>query len=208
VSDGVEHAADLTLAAFVENHLQLRKALVGAPELIDLCLGSLTCLAGQCQTTGEPVERVRIGRAFDCHVVGFPKPTAGVGDFVDKIAVVGEQYQPLRVGVEAPRGLELDAGDTHQINDFLLRMGIADGGDVAGRLVEGDIAALTRLLQALAIDRDLLGCRIYLNAHLGNDYVVYFNPATCNELLGATARGHPGIGDGFLETNGARRGLR
>jgi hypothetical protein len=80
-----------------------------------------------------------------------------MGYAVGERAVVGEDQEPRRLGVEAARGDEArDVG--HEVRDrgaVLVRL-VLEGGEVAGRFVQGQVGMGGGQADGAAVKRDLL----------------------------------------------------
>ena len=207
MADRIEHTADLALASFVEGHLHVGgTALLADPH--DPCLGRGACFAGEHEALGELLIDLRGGGALDGHHVDLAEALARVGDLVDKIAVVGEEDQPFRVGIEASGGLEGNSRQVHQIGDLVFGVGVGDGGDIADGFMQGDVVALLRLGEGLAVNVDLVCLGVHQHPLLGDGLPIDPNATCCDQGLGASARRHSGVGDGLLQADAGRGGFR
>lgn len=111
VPDNLHHAPDLAISALVDRHFEHGRGLVVAlTDLGDPRFGGLARLARQGDSTAQVVECLRRRCAFDDHAVGLSEGLAGVGDLVDKLAIVGEDDQPFGVGIETACRFERNSG--------------------------------------------------------------------------------------------------
>lgn len=153
----------------------------------DACLRRGACLAGKHEALGELLIDLGGGRALDRHHVDLTEALARVGYLVDKISVVGEKDQPLRVGIETSGGLECHAGKINQIGDLVFGMGIGDRRDVADGFVQGDVVPLAWFWERLAVNEDLVGLGVHEDPLLGGRLPVDSDAARCDESLRASA---------------------
>jgi hypothetical protein len=118
----------------------------------------------------------------------------------NEIAVVREQKQALGVGIETARRHEARAGNRDEIGYLLRRVAVGDGGNVAHRLVQGDIIARLLHGDGLAVDEDLLGIGIDHRSRLGDHDPIDAHPTRGDDLLGVPSRGDAGGGERFLKS--------
>ena len=111
-----------------------------------------------------------------------PRMHHPVGD----VAVVGQEQQPLGVAVQPPDGKDT-LGHVDEVHDRAPVALIANGGDVAARLVEEKIANRLGSKQ-LAVDPNLSRARVDLGPKLGDDLAVHRHPPGPNHLLRRAAR--------------------
>lgn len=124
-----------------------------------------------------------------------------MSDLVDKIAIIGEEHQPLGVGIEATGWFEGDSREIDKLGDNLLRIGIRDGRNIAHGFVQSNVVPLPWGWQRFTIYENLVLSRINQNAFFDNGFAIYSNATCGNELLSASAGRDSGVGDCFLETD-------
>lgn len=96
---------------------------------------------------------------------------------VHEIAVVGQEDQPLGVGVQATGGNETDAGQIDEIRHFARGVPVPNRGHVAHRLVQNHVMALGRRgPNGLAVEGEHLRVRIDARAGNRDDLAVHGNP--------------------------------
>jgi hypothetical protein len=63
---------------------------------------------------------------------------------IDKVSVIGKQYQTFGFGVQSSSGNQSCTGYLDQIGHFLFGMTIRDGGNIACRFIQSDIIVTLR----------------------------------------------------------------
>ena len=106
--DGLAHPSHLTVAALVDGDAQQSSI-----ELRDL--GGSRPAVLEVDPVAQPRHRAAGRLALDLHEVLLVHTEARVGEAVGEVAVVGEQQQPLRVGIEATDGEHPRLGG-HQVD--------------------------------------------------------------------------------------------
>lgn len=141
-------------------------------------------------------------------VILLGQPVPRMHDPVGDIAVIGEEQQTLGLAVE-PTDREDALGDVHEVHHGPATALIAHRRDVAGRLVQDQVAQRLRR-QELPIDADLVVNRIGLRPQLGHDLAVDRNSPFPDQPLGRAARSDSSRGEDALQSfqaellNGAR----
>jgi hypothetical protein len=214
VADLFEHLAQLAVAALDEHHFV--PWIVTLADLADACwsgtdaaLAGLTVLDGD--SAAQDVELVLGGLAADFDQVRFLHAGGGFCELVGQFAVVGHQEQAFSLVVEAAHGVEALGHLLKELHDGGPALGILDGGDKTLGLVEHVVAQALGSVEQLAVDADVVLCRVGLGSQLGDDLAVYLHAALGNHGLGAAAAGDAGLGEDLLQTlqfaRGAGRGL-
>ena len=121
-----------------------------------------------------------------------------MGDFEDKVAVIGKQQQALGVCIQTARRNQSRPRNVHEVGDFSDGVTIRDSGDITDRLVERNIVMPLRGGQRSAVHDDFLPQRVYLRSGRGNNDVVYRDPACRDPVLGLSTGRKSGVGNGFL----------
>lgn len=125
-----------------------------------------------------------------------------MGHRLDERAVVGEQNQPLAVGVEPPDGNEPHAlRNRDELNHGLLGEPIAHRADDALGFVEREVVAPGRNRKRLPIDVDFIRREIDFGSRRRHDRAVDGDPPGGDQSFGLTPRRHPGVRQGFLKPN-------
>ena len=129
MADGLAHPPDLAVAALVDRDAQHPRARLGHLRRRRRAVVELDAVA-------QPAHRPRRHRtAADRGQVLLVDAVAGVGDAVGQLAVVGQQQQPLGVGVEPADGEHPWLGGD-ELDDRRPSVGVACGGHHATRLVQ------------------------------------------------------------------------
>ncbi len=119
-------------------------------------------------------------------------------DGLNERAVVGEQNQPLAVGIEPPGGDQSDARNVHQLDHGLVGVSIRDGAHHAKWFVQRDVPATRRLWQRGSVHPDVVGGNIDFHAGRFDRLAIHAHPALGDERLGLTPRRDARVGQGFL----------
>lgn len=196
----LHHPPDLPVAPLVDRHLHDGRSLFDArPQLLYFGRrGRLT--APDTQAARQPLERI-LGRAsLNRHMVRFTQTLRGMRHPKYKVSIVGEQNQPLGIGIETPRRNEADTGNAHKIGDLTRRMAVGNRRDVANRLIQRHIIAPNFGDDPFAVHLDPLTFRIDQRPLFGDNFTVNPDPAGRYHLLGVPPRGYSGGGERFLQT--------
>ena len=194
----LQHAADLAFSAFVERHLQEGGAALPFSNSHDTCLGCLARLTRDHEALGKRLVDLRSRGSLYRDDIDLSNALARVGHLVDKVTIIGEEHEPLRVRIKTTGGLEGNPRQVNELRDDLLGVRIRDRGDIADRLMEGDVVTLPWHRKRLAIDDNLIFGGIDQDTFLGHRLAVHAYAACGDELLSASAGGDPGVGDRFL----------
>ena len=160
VPDSLHHAANLPIAPLVDREFDNpASTFLSAPDLAYL-RGGRRFAAPDVQAPRQGLQVVISERPVDRDQIGFAHRLRRMRDAVHEIAVVGQQDQPLGIGVQATGGYQSCAVDLDQIGDFERRVPVGNRGDIADRFVQGDIKARLLDRQRATIDGDLLGIGI------------------------------------------------
>jgi len=109
---------------------------------------------------------------------------ARVGELGRQVAVIGEDQQALGVEVEASDRIHGFAHPGEEIHHRGPALRIHARGDVAGGLVEQDVAVPLRPFHAAAVHPDVVGGGIGLDAHLTRHDAVHGDASLGHEPLG------------------------
>lgn len=191
----LEHHADLVLAAFGE--LDLIPGVVGAGQHLET--GGLCLLAEERDARAELADLVFAESAVCLDDVGFDDVVALAHDGVGKVAIVGEEQQPLGMIIEAADGVDALPDAAQMLNDSGAALGIVHGRHHAVGLVHGQIEKLAGGVEELAVDLDVIGGEVGLGAKLGDGFAVDADTAFEDHFLGVAAAGDAGLGDDLLE---------
>ena len=209
LGDGVaergHHAANLTVAAFVDRQLDL--ALPGAVRVL-LAAHETHIFGGprhavvKHNASAQTLQRIVAWYARHGYPIRFRDMIARMGHLEQKIAVVGEEDQALTVRVEASdRPKHRLSTDVHQICHHLSGMAVR----VRARrnnpswLVHREIVALQWRPDNPIIEENLIGLGVRFCAKLGDDFAVNAHPALGDPRFARPSRADPGGGEHFLQ---------
>jgi hypothetical protein len=167
-----QHAADLTVLPFVQNHFEDRALLVLAAETYPL---GVDFAFGQANALAKPLEQLRVRDAGDLHEILFLDAITGVGKQIRQLAIIREKNEPFARAIEPPHGEETTV-TRHEINHagsscrVIVRRHHTDG------LVE-EVHDPPRVRKLLAIDTNFLRARIDLRTERGHDFTVHLDAA-------------------------------
>ena len=195
VADVVQHPPHDPVAALVDHDAQQRAALLGAHRA-HLIGDDPLALDGHAQP--QALQHLRRRIAVEQGLVLFLEFVARVSHAEGEVAVVGQQEQ-ARGGAVEPADRYDPLGDVDEIHHGPAPALVAHGRDVAGGLVEHDVAA-TLGPQPLTVDADVLPIRIDHGAELTHHLTVDGDAPFENELLGLAPRGHAARGQDSLQT--------
>ena len=145
------------------------------------------------------------GMARHQGLVLFFHPVARVGQPVGQVAVVGQQHQPLAVGVEPPHRVDARLR-RHQAGHGAPPLRVVGRADHPQRLVQqvNDMARcflprIHRHTHPLAVQGHLVLGRVHARAQLRDHHAVHLHAPGADHLLGGPARGHPGVCQHLLQ---------
>jgi hypothetical protein len=172
VAEFGQHAPDLTVLAFVENHLEDRALLVLAAEAYPF---GVDFAFGQANALPEPIEQLETRHPCDLHEVFFLDAVAGMGQKVCQVTVVRQENQSFARAIEPPHGEETtvtrdEIDHTGASGRVVVRRHHTDG------LVE-EVDDAPRIRKPLTIDTNFLGARIDLRAKRGDHHAVDLDAA-------------------------------
>jgi len=196
----LEHAADLTVAAFDEGDFVPGVGGV----FVELDFGgrgfyAAIVVEGDVDATAEASEGFFVGTATDLDEIFFGDVGAGFGEFLGEGAVVGEEEKAFARVVEAPDGIDTFRERAEELHDGGAAFGVADGGDVAFGFVEHEIEKALGGFDGFAVDGDGVGFGIGFGAEFGDDLAVEGDAAGRDDFFGFAAGGHASGGKDFLE---------
>jgi hypothetical protein len=124
----------------------------------------------------------------------------GMGQAIQKIAVVREENQALAVRIQPPdRAQHRLALQFNQVCDHARGMNIRTGADHAARLVEGNIVTLARLKHRPPIEKDFVLRRVHLGSQFRHDPSVHTDSPIKDPLFACAPRADAGGGERFLQ---------
>src|SRR4051812_46792994 len=190
VADRLEHAADLPLAALVDDDLQL-----GAEALDARRRGRAVVELDAVAQAPEVI----LGRASaDAGAVGLGNLEARMGQAVRELAVVGQQDQAGALGIQAPDRVQAPGALGRELDDGRAPVGVARGRDHAGRLVDRVDDVLARRAQRRAVERDAARL-VDVARRIGDGLAGDRDPARAHDVLGGAAGGDAGVSEVLRE---------
>jgi hypothetical protein len=103
---------------------------------------------------------VRFVGAFDL--------VARMGKFCGKLAIIGEEDQPLRVVVQTSDGVYVLTDINQQINDGWTALRVRPGRHISFGLVEQDVTVAFRRPYSPPIDADVVSGGVRFGSHFTN----------------------------------------
>ena len=203
VADGLEHAVDLTVAAFDEGDFVPRVG--GVFEEANFArrkFDAAMIFKGDRHAVAEPGNGFGRGATGDFHVVGFWDVGGRFGQLLGEGPVVGEKEEAFARVVEAADGIESLFLRAKKLHDGGPTFGIAGGGDVAFGLVQQKIDEALGPLKRFAVEENGVSVCIGFAAEFRDRAAVHLDAAGENDLFRFAARGHARSGEDFLETIG------
>jgi hypothetical protein len=133
-------------------------------------------------------------------LVGAFDLVSGVRQLRSKLSVVRQEQQPFGVVIETPDRIDILA-DTDEIDHRPTPLRVGTCRDDAGRLVQQDVAMTLRLAEPPAVDLDVVGRRIGLDAHFPDRVAVHRDAPFLDQLLSGAARCDSSLRQDFLEAD-------
>jgi len=190
--EGFEEAADVAVAAFVEDDFK--------PGVFFAFAEDGGAFGGERAVVGvdagfEGGEEGGIGEAVDLDVVGFVEVAGGVGDGVGPGGVVGEEEQAFTGLVEAADGGEVGVGGVGEAGeDGGAAFFVGGGGDEASGFIEDEVNRWSDG-DEFAVDGDNLALELHWEFGVAADNAVDGDAAGASEGGAGTARAEAEIGE-------------
>lgn len=165
-----KQAANLSVAAFVENHFEYCRLF---PTGLDLHVHNLGETFRKVNALAKLSEDFRIAVACDLDLVGFFYPVPRVRELVCQFAIIGKQNQPLAGHIEPSDVEHASNFRRYEVDHPGTTRRITGSAHDAWRLVDRVVDSL-RLSDDFAVDADFL---VLLNAgsKLADDFTVDLN---------------------------------
>lgn len=197
-----QHAANLSIPAFSQHHLQLSTFRTSGPhaELADRCFSFR-----QMDTRPQFLHRFRIDFADHGHVVAFGDGEFRMSQLMGQGAIIGDQDQPGARFVEPSDGKDVVV-TAHQVDHSRAPARIAIGRQDANRFVDGQVEPTFGAHQ-FAVDLHFLTLRVDPDSQFGHDLPVNFDPSFSDQFFALTAAGDSGRSQYLLQTLAARLAL-
>lgn len=201
-ADGLEHAADLAVAAFDERDFIPRVGGVFVEmDFRGGCFYAAVVVESDVHASAEAGERFFVGAAVDFDEIFFGDVRAGFGELLGESAVVGEEEEAFAGVIEAADGIDAFGERAEELHDGRAAFGIADSGDVAFGFVQHEIYRALGGLDGFAVNSDGVRVRISFGAEFGDDLAVEGDSAGGDDFFGFAAGGDAGGGEDFLEAD-------
>ena len=179
-----EHTAYLTIAPLVDDCLDHRAPLVRLEDT-NFCRGSHAVLEEN--PTAQLSEPRLCDLPHDFRMIYLCDLKARMKKSLRHRAVVRNEEQPLRIGVQPPHGIEARGETRQEVEHSLASAIVARRREIAARLVEENVVFLLLCLNANPVDGDHVLCGIIFRAELRHSRAVHRNAPCANDLLCRTA---------------------
>ena len=198
MADGLDHAADLAVAALVDADQQ--NGIKGLfPDEPHKGGGSqLSVDHDPLAEGGDLFRRDMVGDFGPVHLEHF---TAGMENPVHHVSVVGEEEQPLAVVIQTADGEKADRIVRKLVHDGGAAFRIGNRRDLADGLVIGDIVFFFLRTDDFTVHGDRVPGFVHLNAHFGDDRTVHGHAAFLNHFFGCPAGGDAAQGKILLQSD-------
>jgi len=123
---------------------------------------------------------------------------SGMGETVRQLTVVGQEEQSFTFKIQPPDRVDSPL-HVDQVQHGRPAVGIADGRDITGRLIEHDVDLGLFRLDAAAIHFNHILHRIHPGPQCGDNLVVDSDAARLYHCLSFTPGGNAGVCQDFLE---------
>ena len=170
VADGGQHPPHLPVPALVDSQLYLPNP---RPVHVFLTTQQSDVLGGAGQAVlqhdafPQTGEGIGVGNALHLHPVGLGDMVAWVCEFEKKVAVVGQEDQPVAVGIQAAHGPQHRvAADVHQLGHQSPGVGVRTRRDHAARLIEGQIVAPPGRTHDATVELDFVRVEVHFRPKL------------------------------------------
>ncbi len=195
---GLEHPANLSLAAFADHH--------AVSDLVASHSGKFQRgrLGHGAVQNNSPAQITHAAlRQFPGHghQIFLFKMITGVHHPVGHQAVIGHDKKTIGVLVEASHGKYAGSNVGHKIHDCRRPMTVGYGDHDADRFVEGVVFQFLRNGDGFSIHEDSILFRINRGSGQGQDQSIDGDPAGGDEFLALSSCGHPAIGHEFMQSN-------
>jgi hypothetical protein len=193
------HAPHLAVAALVQLHLDQRVTLLPREHAHARRIAAHPGL--ELHAFLQPTQRLGPRRALETHAVGLDHAVARVHEPVRQLAVVREDEQSARIGVE-PAHRKQARARRHELADGAPPLGVVERGDHADRLVEHVVAQRRRSGQRPALHRDPVALRLDLDPRFEHDAAIHPHGPLLDEQVALAARAHAALRQELVEPDG------
>ena len=183
-TDGSKHTAHLPIAPLMDDRFNHGAPLLRAQNA--QTRGSRPAVRKEDPTT-QLHQSLRSDFANDLRMIDLRDLIARMKQPLCQRAIIRDEEQPLRIGIEPTHGIEPRREIGQEIEHGLAPPIIPRRREIATRLVEENIKSLFLWLNAVAIDGNDMMCRIIFRAELRHDSTIHTDPPRTNHLLRCTA---------------------
>jgi len=154
----LEHATDLAIAAFDEDDF-----VPGIGSVFDQTdfggrgFDAAAVVKRDGDAGAQALEGFFVGLAADFDEIGFGDVGAGLGEFLGKGTIVGEEEEAFAGVIESADRVDAFGKIAEEFHDGGAAFGIADGGDVALGFVQQKIDETLRTVEGLAVNANGVG---------------------------------------------------
>ena len=192
-----KHPAHLAVFALGQHELRLAAGVVGGEQSGAPGFQKIPLVA---QANRELLQCLRLEPLGQRHAIGLEQAVARVRHLLAKLAIVGQQDQPLAVGVEPADGEEVPPVCRQQVEHRPAIVRVVAGAEKLRGLVEGD-EPLGPGPDRAAVERHFVPGGINLRAKQLDDLAIDGDATGEDQLFAFTAGSHSGLGEKFLQAN-------
>lgn len=209
IAHRLKHPPDLLIAALSDLHFHPR----GFPPPVGANYprpGRQRALTEKGHPRAQLLQRIRIRDPAHFSHIDLGHPVAGMSHLLGKGAVVGEDQQPFRLGIQTAHRMQarhggipaakarLQRGD-YQFHHRIRGVGIVTRGHVAFRLVQQDVEVLHMPRDRLPVHRNVVALRVDPMAEFPDHLTIDCYFPTRDQALGVAPRGDAGACENFLQ---------
>ncbi len=197
MTDGVQHAPDLTVSALTDGDIEDRGSVVQVPlDYDDLGWRRESVLQRDaCLQVGD---REIVHEAANDGSVGPRDHVRRVQELLGEISIVRQDEDPCCIGVQTPDGIDAFLHATQELHDRVRRVGIANRRHIPGWLVEKKVCTTGDTWQPMTVNANLISFRVRLGSRLRYWPTVDRHTPRAHQRLGGPSRGHARVGEELL----------
>lgn len=189
----LKHAADLSVSTLADGHVNDGQ-LVARTLLDDGNILGRRHAVVKHDAHPEVRDGELVNKAAHDGSVGLGDTMGRVRERLSEIAVIRQEQEPCRFGIEPAYRVDALSCTAHKIHDRSIGMAVTDGGDDAGGLVERDVDEGDFGPDAPTVHPDIVGLRVSLCAEFGDRCTVNADAARRDERLARASRRDSGSG--------------
>ena len=196
-TDGSKHTAHLPIATLMDDRFNHGVPLLRVQNA--QTRGSRPAVRKEDPTT-QLHQSLRSNFANDLRMIDLRDLIARMEQPLCQRAIIRDEEQPLRIGIQSPHGVEPRREIRQKIKHGLTTPIIVRRRKIAARLVEKKIKPLFFCLYTLTVDGYDMMCGIIFRSECGHNRAINRNPPRLNHLLSSTARCHPRMAEDLLQS--------